>query len=242
MTTKLKCLLLDDELAALSYTRLLCEQMPGVEVVKAFNDPLKFMEAAGTLDFNTCVLDIQMPGLNGLDVAAQLKSKIIIFTTAHKEFAAEAFDLNAVDYIRKPLEKERFELAMHKAMARFENGRLPESTQHIWNTDKGKTPLAFDDMLYIAASETDSRDKTVLMKNGSRLTIKNMRFEKLLGTLPAAKFCRINKKEIIALHAVTHFDASHISTGIVLKNTPAVFYLSSVYRSLFLQKMKVLQA
>ena len=121
MTTKLKCLLLDDELPALSYIKLLCEELPDVEVVKAFNDPEKFLESISTLDFNVCILDIQMPKHSGLEVAQHLKDKLIIFTTAYKEFAAEAFDLNAVDYIRKPLQKDRFEKAILKAKEILKN-------------------------------------------------------------------------------------------------------------------------
>jgi len=108
LTTKLKCLLLDDELPALSYLKLLCEELPDVEVVKVFNDGSKFLEAIKTLDFNVCILDIQMPQYTGLEIAQHLHNKHIIFTTAYKEFAAEAFDLNAIDYLRKPLQKERF--------------------------------------------------------------------------------------------------------------------------------------
>lgn len=57
-----------------------------------------------------------MPGFSGLELAALLKGKLIIFTTAYKEFAAEAFDLNAVDYLRKPIQRERFEQAIAKAL------------------------------------------------------------------------------------------------------------------------------
>ena len=73
-------MLLDDELPALSYIKVLCEELPDVEVVKAFNDPKKFLEAIPTLDFNVCILDIQMPGFTGLEVAQHLKDKLNIFT------------------------------------------------------------------------------------------------------------------------------------------------------------------
>ncbi|MBC7485311.1 MAG: DNA-binding response regulator, partial [Cytophagaceae bacterium] len=58
MNTKLRCLLLDDELPGLTYLRMMCEQIDYVEVVKAFNDPLKLVEEAGQLDFDICILDI----------------------------------------------------------------------------------------------------------------------------------------------------------------------------------------
>jgi len=239
LTTKLKCLLLDDELPALSYIKVLCEEIPNVEIVKAFNDSSKFLEAIPYLDFNTCILDIQMPGQTGLEVAQHLKDKLIIFTTAYKEFAAEAFDLNAVDYIRKPLQKDRFEKAISKAKTLLQTQKNSEKVQALWNTDKGKTLLAFNDILYITASETDSRDKIVYMENGNKTTIKNTSFEQLLSVLPVKKFCRVNKKEIIALKIVMHFTSDEIKTNIRLKNGHTVnMVLSEVYREEFKQKVK----
>lgn len=239
MTTKLKCLLLDDELPALSYIKILCEELPDVEVVKAFNDSSKFLEAIPGLDFNLCILDIQMPEYTGLEVAQHLKDKLIIFTTAYKEFAAEAFDLNAVDYIRKPLQKDRFEKAILKAKTLLQNQTNSKTKQIIWNTDKGKTLLIFSHILYIVASKTDSRDKIVYLENGDKTTIKNTSFEQILSVLPSDKFCRVNKKEIVALKTVVHFTSDEIKTNICFKNnSPINFSLSEVYRDEFKLKIK----
>lgn len=238
MITKLKCLLLDDELPALSYIKVLCEELPDVEVVKAFNDSSKFLEAIPELDFNVCILDIQMPGYTGLEVAQLLKDKLIIFTTAYKEFAAEAFDLNAVDYIRKPLQKDRFEKAILKAKTILQNQTKTEK-QIIWNTDKGKTPLILSNILYIVASKTDSRDKIVYLENGDKTTIKNTSFEQILSVLPSDKFCRVNKKEIVALKIVMHFTSDEIKTNVHLKNGASInISLSDVYRDEFVGKIK----
>jgi DNA-binding LytR/AlgR family response regulator len=232
-------LLLDDELPALSYIKVLCEELPDVEVVKAFNDPEKFLEAIPTLDFNVCILDIQMPGFTGLEVAQHLKNKLIIFTTAYKEFAAEAFDLNAVDYIRKPLQKERFEKAISKAKEILKNKFNSEKTQALWNTDKGKTLIHFNDILYIKASETDSRDKLVFLMNNKKNTLKNISFEQILSILPNSQFCRINKKEVIALKTVVHFTSDEIITNTSLKNeTPLKLQLSEVFREDFKLKIR----
>jgi DNA-binding LytR/AlgR family response regulator len=231
-------LLLDDELPALSYLKILCEEIPDVEVVKAFNDSAKFLEALPKLDFNLCILDIQMPDYTGLEVAQHLKDKMIIFTTAYKEFAAEAFDLNAVDYIRKPLLKERFEKAISKAKTILRNENNSKKTQALWNTDKGKTLLNFSDILYIKASETDSRDKLVYLLNDKKITIKNTSFEQILAILPAKQFCRVNKKEIIALKTVLHFTSDEIKTTICLKNESSInLSLSDVFRDEF--KLKI---
>lgn len=238
MTTKLKCLLLDDELPALSYIKALCEQLQDVEVIKAFNDSEKFLESIDQLDFNVCILDIQMPKHSGLEVAEQLKDKLIIFTTAYKEFAAEAFDLNAVDYIRKPIQKERFEQAIAKAKTLLKTQAASQKTQTIWNTDKGKTLLSFQDILYITAAETDSRDKLVYLSNGQKTIIKNTSFDQILNALPSSKFCRINKKDIIALKTVQHFTSEEIKTSIPYKNNQMLTLpLSDVFREEFKLKL-----
>ncbi|MEC5171612.1 LytR/AlgR family response regulator transcription factor [Chryseobacterium nepalense] len=119
----IKCVILDDELLAISYLKLLCEQIENVEVVKAFNDPNLFLNEIENIDCNVCIVDIEMPGMNGLQVAEHIPdSKKIIFTTAYKEYAAEAFDLNVVDYVRKPIKRERLAQAFEKA------GKLVQNT------------------------------------------------------------------------------------------------------------------
>ena len=110
----IKCVILDDELLAISYLKLLCNELD-VEVVKAFNNPKVFLQEIDNIDCDLCILDIEMPGLNGLQVAELIKGKKIIFTTAYKEYAAEAFDLDVIDYVRKPIKKERLQQALEKA-------------------------------------------------------------------------------------------------------------------------------
>jgi len=105
---------LDDELKGLTYLKMLCQQLPDLEVVKVFNSPIKFINEVPKLDFDFCILDIEMPEMNGLQVANLLKGKPLIFATAYKEYAVEAFDLNAVDYIRKPIKIDRLKQAIDK--------------------------------------------------------------------------------------------------------------------------------
>ena len=115
----MKCILLDDELPGLQYLRLICEQTPGLEVARAYQDPRKFLSEARDLDYDFAILDIHMPGLSGLEVVERLREKPVIFITGHKEYAAEAFDLDAVDYVRKPYTRERFAQAIRKMEERL---------------------------------------------------------------------------------------------------------------------------
>ena len=143
MNTKLKCLLLDDELPGLTYLKMLCEQIPELEIVKAFNNPETLLAELPELDFDLCISDIEMPGIDGLTLASLLQNKLVIFTTAYKDYAAEAFDVNAVDYITKPVTKERLQIAVAKALERFNTVAPAKKFIHL-NTDKGKALLYFN--------------------------------------------------------------------------------------------------
>lgn len=209
----IKCVILDDELLAISYLKLLCEQIDNVEVVKAFNDPKIFLNEINSIDCNVCILDIEMPGMNGLQVAELISgSKKIIFTTAYKEYAAEAFDLNVVDYVRKPIKKERLIQAFEKAK---ELVAFPQKKDFIeWNTNIGKTIIFTEQIAYIKTSEIDSRDKDIILNDGTNIVLKNLNFKNLLEMLPAKDFAQVNKKEIIALSSIKVFSTNEIITTI----------------------------
>lgn len=236
MNTKLKCLLLDDELPGLSYLKLLCEQIPELEVVRAFNDPNIFLNEFPGLEFDLCILDIEMPGTSGIELAALLKNKPVIFTTAYKDYATDAFDLDAIDYVIKPVKPERLQQAVNKAINRI--NYVSKIRKHIrLNTDKGNVLLFFDQLVYIHTSEIDSRDKTALLENGASLQLKNITFEKLISVLPSDQFCRVNKKELISLNKVLYFSNNQITTNIFLQSEkPLVLTLGETYRDEFIIK------
>lgn len=239
MNTKIKCLLLDDELPGLTYLKMLCEQLPDLEIIKAFNDPKKLVEEVPKLDFDLCISDIEMPGMDGLTLAKMLENKLVIFTTAYKEYAADAFDIDAVDYITKPVTKERLEKAVAKALERFQKRDVSKKFMHL-NTDKGKSLLYFEQILYLKTANGDSRDKEVFLTDGSVLILKNINFDSLLQQFPKADFCRVNKKEIIALSAVQFFNHNEITLSIQEKHgKPIVLVLSETYKNDFMAKVKI---
>ena len=236
MNTKLKCLLLDDELPGLSYLKLLCEQIPELEVVRAFNDPEIFLREFPRLDFDLCILDVEMPGISGIQIAEMLKDKPVIFTTAYKDYATDAFDLDAIDYVIKPVKPERLQQAVNKAINRINS--VSKIRKHIrLNTDKGNVMLFFDQLVYIHTSEIDGRDKTALLENGAFPQLKNITFEKLISVLPPDQFCRVNKKELISLNKVLYFSNNQITTNIFLQSEkPLVLTLGETYRDEFIIK------
>lgn len=230
-------MLLDDELPGLTYLKMLCEQIPNLEVVKAYNNPLVLLEEMHAIDFDLCILDIEMPEMSGIQVANLLHGKAVIFTTAYKEYAAEAFDLFAVDYVRKPVQLDRLKVAIQKAN-KFKETETKAIKYVQLNTDKGKSIVFFDQILCIRTSDGDSRDKELRLADGSELKLKNISFEKLKNLLPASDFCQINKKELISLSSVKHFSNDEITVN--WKNSSdrfVVLNLGAIFRSDFIQKL-----
>lgn len=241
MSTKIKSIILDDELPGLTYLKILCEQFEELEIVKAFNNPKLFLEEANTLDFDLCILDIEMGEINGMQIANILRDKLIVFVTAYEEYAADAFDLNAVDYIRKPLQRDRLRKAIDKVVER-QRGQSVHKTEkrtvHL-NSDKGKVLLYFEQINYITVSDLDSRDKLVFFADGRNLVLKNISFDRLLELLPEEDFCRINKKEIIALKMIRYFTYDEIISSATNLGIPVRFTLSEAYRDDFVKKVEM---
>jgi DNA-binding LytR/AlgR family response regulator len=232
-------LLLDDELPGLTYLKMLCEQIPDLEIVKTYNNPEKLLAEIPQLDYDLLISDIEMPGIDGLHLAEMLQDKLVIFCTAYKEYAADAFNIDAVDYITKPVKLERLQKAISKAFERFNK---PETSKKFiqLNTDKGKTLLYFNQVQYIKTAISDSRDKTVLLTDGSFLNLKNVKFDTLLSELPEADFCRVNKKEIVAVKAIKFFNHNEIVLHHLEENNKnSTLLLSETYRADFLKKVKI---
>ncbi len=215
---------------------MLCEQIPELEVVKAFNNPDVFLSEIPELDFDLCILDIEMPMISGIEVANLLQGKLIIFATAYKEFALDAFELDAVDYLQKPIKKERLQMAVQKALKRIQQ-EIPTKKFTQLQADKGKILLYFDKINYVKTASIDSRDKEVLLNDGSTVILKNISFEKLLELLPTSDFCRINKHEIIKLSIVQFFSADLITTNCTLREKNLVLTLGNSFKKDFLSKL-----
>jgi len=232
----INCIIVDDELLAIQYLKLLCEQINGVDVVKAYNDPEKFLLDKDKLTFDVCLLDIEMPGINGLQLANLLPNIPVIFTTAYKDFAVEAFDLEVVDYLIKPVQKDRLEKAFQRVEKRI-NTKKGEVQNITLNSEKGKSIIVVDDIFYITVSEFDSRDKILHFKNTSRLVLKNISFEKIIELLPQNQFSRINKREILALSCVNYYTHDEIVSKIEIDGKLKTFTIGINFRNDFLSKL-----
>jgi two-component system LytT family response regulator len=230
----LRVILLDDELLALAYLRTLCEGIPNIEVVKAFDNPLVFLSEVTNLSFDFCISDIVMPHLSGLEVAQKLNSKPIIFTTAHNEYAADAFDIEAIDYLRKPVQRERLERAIEKVRIRIDQSK----NQATWtvNTSKGKFTILLSNIVSFSTDTYDRRDKLLLLENGDELVVKNKSFDQLLQELELITFIRTSKSELLSKTFIQGYHGDVVLSKIRNKEGKYVeFGLSENYRKSFLE-------
>jgi two-component system response regulator AlgR len=118
----LRTLIVDDEPLAIERMQVLCSEIDGLSVIGTASDGEAALRLAGKLAPDLVLLDMTMPGIDGLAVARELgraeEPPAVIFVTAHEDFAVEAFDLDAVDYVLKPVAGERLERAVARALSR----------------------------------------------------------------------------------------------------------------------------
>ena len=121
---KLRTIIVDDEPLALKLLRTVLSEISDVEIVAECSNGKQAVEAATELEPEIIFLDIQMPGMNGFDVIKSLQTDImpmVVFVTAYDQYAVDAFDLHAVDYVLKPLDSERIARSVERAIDRLKN-------------------------------------------------------------------------------------------------------------------------
>lgn len=139
---KIKALIVDDEPLARRLINKYCEDSGMVEVVGQAVNGLDALQKISDLEPELLFLDIQMPGVTGLGMLKMIdEPPLIIFVTAYDEYAVKAFEKNAIDYLLKPVEYERFVAAIHRAQERQSSKKLTkEYSLMIENLRKGTSP------------------------------------------------------------------------------------------------------
>lgn len=129
---KLRAYLVDDEPLALERLRRLLEHSARVEVIGSTTTPEEAVTALAADPPDICFLDIQMPRLNGFDVLAKLpRQPMVIFTTAHDQYALKAFGVNSVDYLLKPVDPDSLDRALTKVETLRDSGRLAHADLQV---------------------------------------------------------------------------------------------------------------
>jgi two-component system LytT family response regulator len=121
MTHTIRTIIVDDEPLALNLLRAKLEKIPTIEIIKECRNGREAISAVTDLAPDLIFLDIQMPGMSGFEVVAQLQSDtmpLVVFSTAYEQYALDAFDANAIDYVLKPIDDERINRAVKRAKQR----------------------------------------------------------------------------------------------------------------------------
>ena len=144
---KWKCVIADDEPIARDIIQSYCAHLPYIEVVASVSNALEAKEALSKNNIDILFIDINMPVMSGISFIKTLKhTPQVIFTTAYKEFAVEAFDLAACDYLLKPFSLERFMVAVDKAVDRLQ-GKMPVQ-ENISSTSEDSIFIRTDGKIY----------------------------------------------------------------------------------------------
>ena len=197
----LRTLIVDDEPLAVERIQVICAEIPAINVVGTASDGAAALRLAEKLDPDLVLLDMTMPELDGLGVARKLAESetppAVIFVTAHDHFAVEAFDLDAIDYVLKPVAADRLERAIERAVAR--RGQRKEKAgqwiEELWVPHRSE-------LLRIAVSEVhriDAERDYVRLHVG---TDDNSRSYLLLQTIAGLEE-RLDPDEFIRIHRST---------------------------------------
>lgn len=199
----LKCIAIDDEPLALELIKNYTARFPELELLHTFDDAISGAEFIRNTPVDILFVDINMPDITGLDLVRSLAERpIIIFTTAHKKFAIDGFELDAIDYLLKPISFERFSKAVSKAIeyARYKNKTENETTENLFVYSEYRLiRIPLNDIEYIESLE--DYIKIHLIDTKTILTL--MPLKKVLEKLPAAKFKRIHRSYVVAINKVS---------------------------------------
>ncbi len=201
----LRVLAADDELVARKRLGRLLGAMPGVELLACHADAAQVLAMVQQEPVDVLVLDIQMPGLTGLELSALLPepAPYVIFATAHPEHAVEAFDLGAVDYVLKPIEAGRLGKAIERARAVVRAKRAPDTEV----SPLPRLPVSTRDGVVLldpsALSHAifDGTLVTLTTREGQR-HLTDASLQELSVRLPTDRFVRAHRRALLNLHEV----------------------------------------
>ncbi len=206
MTRKLRCCIIDDMPQVADVLVHYLKSCPELELVSVETDAVAALQKLqqGQLQVDIIFLDIDMPGLSGIDLARELRGKVrIIFTTGHREFGPEAFELRAIDYLIKPIRPERFKEAVEKLKAAMSlhpvSGNIGIKLYfHIRGDGKNDwIRIPKDDLIYIEGASNYIHVFTEKTKYVSYGQIKEME-----GQLTLPQFMRIHKSYLVNLYKI----------------------------------------
>lgn len=218
--SKIKCIIVEDEPLAIKVLVDYVSHVPFLELLGTFKDAILATEYLREHSIDLIFLDIHLPKLKGM---AFLKTLVnppaVIITTAYHQYAVEGFDLNVTDYLLKPIEFERFLVAVNKV--KIEQPLQPPTAIEENETDSGdtkdylflnvqkkKVKISFSDIVYIESQREYIKIVTTRNEYVSKISTNEME-----GLLPAHLFQRIHRSYIIALSKIDAYTAEEVEVN-----------------------------
>lgn len=209
MTKDISCIIVDDEPIAREILEDHLSKLNGFTLIASCKHALEAFKVINSQNIDLIFLDINMPEISGLSFAKSINKNIkIIFTTAYREYAVEGFDLQAVDYLLKPISFDRFLQAADKysnenilhAKQEEQEVQVDKNDYIFVRADRKMVKIKFADIQYIESIsdyiKIHQKDKTVL----TRETISNIE-----AKLPQKQFVRIHRSFIVAIHCIDSY-------------------------------------
>ncbi len=198
----IRCIAIDDEPLALELLKGYIQHFPALKLLQTFDDAISATEYLRNNAIDLLFIDINMPDITGIDLVRSLKQKpMLVFTTAHKKFAVEGFDLEALDYLLKPIQFERFAKTVNKAMSYFQNSRAAktEAKQSLFvRAEYQLVKIDLDEIEYIESVD----DYLKIYLTGNRPVMTLMTIKAVLQKLPSTQFKRIHRSYVVPLSKI----------------------------------------
>jgi two-component system, LytTR family, response regulator len=211
----LRCLLVDDEPLALDLLEGYVSKTPSLTLAGRCSSAFQAMEMLDKTEVDLMFLDIQMPGLSGLDFSRSLQDgPRIIFTTAFEQYALEGFKVNALDYLLKPISYPEFLNAVNKAKRWFEHiekDGIPEARNSIFvKADYKLVQIEFNTILYIEGLKDYVK---FYLEGNEKPVLSLMSMKSLDENLPDSKFMRVHRSFIVNLDKINTIERNRIVFG-----------------------------
>ncbi len=211
----LQCIAIDDEPLALSLLEDNISKVPFLHLVAKCSDAFEAMKVLQAHPVDLIFIDIQMPGMTGLQFIETLAQKpMVILITAYKQFALDGYTLNVVDYLVKPVELKRFIAACNKAWELHQLKHpvkpgvgLPEHDYIFVNVEYSLVKILFHDIAWIEGLKDYLK---IHLKNNTKPVITRMTLKEMEEQLPASLFFRIHKSYIVSVESISSVRKSSI--------------------------------
>jgi DNA-binding LytR/AlgR family response regulator len=213
---KIRCIIIDDEPLAIQVIESHLKVIPEIDLLNSYQDPTKAFDVLALGQVDLIFLDIEMPQLSGIELIKVIPASVkVIFTTAYRNYAAESYDLNAVDYLLKPISFSRLYKAINKYKVHSNlpiANEKPIETQskndHLYvNSNKKFIKIYFDSIEYVESMKDYVRVFTSDNNTMTKDTIAN--FEKKLPD----SFLRIHRSYIVNSKKITAFTKMDVEIG-----------------------------